>query len=100
MKGYSASRTRLHDLACHPQLTEWQRIGNQVDAAMIFAAADFVNVHYSTHRNGYMSSSISTTITSMGRSPAFTSLCRVLGGFLGSQYALPVSHTCVSDVPD
>jgi hypothetical protein len=24
--------------------TEWQRIGNQIDAAMIFAWADFVNV--------------------------------------------------------
>ena len=27
-----------------PQPTEWQRIGNQIDAAMIFARADFVNV--------------------------------------------------------
>jgi len=26
------------------QATEWQRIGNQIDAAMIFAGADFVNV--------------------------------------------------------
>ena len=24
-----------------PQPTEWQRIGNQIDAAMIFAGADF-----------------------------------------------------------
>jgi len=24
--------------------TEWQRIGNQIDAAMIFARADFINV--------------------------------------------------------
>ena len=29
-----------------PQATEWQRIGNQIDAAMIFARADFVNGHY------------------------------------------------------
>ncbi|HTG28837.1 MAG TPA: hypothetical protein VK818_11515 [Methylomirabilota bacterium] len=28
------------------QATEWQRIGNQIDAAMIFAGPDFVNVHY------------------------------------------------------
>jgi len=28
-----------------PQRTEWQRIGNQIDAAMIFARADFVGVH-------------------------------------------------------
>ena len=28
-----------------PKATEWQRIGNQIDAAMIFARADFVNVH-------------------------------------------------------
>jgi hypothetical protein len=25
--------------------TEWQNIGNQIDAAMILARADFVNVH-------------------------------------------------------
>jgi hypothetical protein len=25
--------------------TEWQRIGNQIDAAFIFSLADFVNVH-------------------------------------------------------
>jgi len=28
-----------------PQPTEWQHIGNQIDAALIFARADFVNVH-------------------------------------------------------
>ena len=27
-----------------PQPTEWQRIGNHIDAAMIFAGSDFVNV--------------------------------------------------------
>ena len=27
-----------------PQPAEWQRIGNQIDAALIFARADFVNV--------------------------------------------------------
>jgi len=27
-----------------PQPTEWQRIGDQIDAAPIFARADFVNV--------------------------------------------------------
>jgi len=27
-----------------PQATEWQRIRNQIDAAMIFARADFVEV--------------------------------------------------------
>jgi hypothetical protein len=27
-----------------PQPTEWQGIGNQINAAMIFARADFVNV--------------------------------------------------------
>jgi hypothetical protein len=26
------------------QATEWQRIGDQIDAATIFAAADFVSV--------------------------------------------------------
>jgi hypothetical protein len=28
-----------------PQPTEWQRIGNQIDAAMIFTGPDFVGVH-------------------------------------------------------
>jgi hypothetical protein len=28
-----------------PQPTEWKRIGNQIDAAMIFARADCVNMH-------------------------------------------------------
>ena len=27
-----------------PQPTEWENIGNQIDAAMIFARTDFVNV--------------------------------------------------------
>ena len=27
-----------------PHATEWQRIGNQIDAALIFAWADFVNM--------------------------------------------------------
>jgi hypothetical protein len=29
-----------------PKPTEWRRIGNQVDAAMVFARADFVNVSF------------------------------------------------------
>jgi hypothetical protein len=28
-----------------PQPTEWQGIGDQIDAAFVFAWADFVNVH-------------------------------------------------------
>ena len=28
-----------------PQATEWQHIGDQIDAAMIFARMDFVSVH-------------------------------------------------------
>jgi hypothetical protein len=35
----------LHLLAV-PEATEWQRIGNQIDAAMIFARADFVNMRW------------------------------------------------------
>jgi hypothetical protein len=27
-----------------PQPTEWQHVGNQIDAAFIFAGADYVNV--------------------------------------------------------
>ena len=33
-----------------PQPTEWQRIRNQIDAALIFARANFVNVHFSLSR--------------------------------------------------
>jgi hypothetical protein len=50
----SSSRSRICRLVdCVPdcirfavtaQATEWQRIGNQINAAMIFARADFVNV--------------------------------------------------------
>jgi hypothetical protein len=28
-----------------PEPTEWQRIGNQINAALVFAWSDFVNVH-------------------------------------------------------
>jgi hypothetical protein len=31
------------------QATEWQRIGNQIDAATIFARADFVKVFNLSH---------------------------------------------------
>ena len=34
-----ASRIRWRPLTSRPQPTEWQRIGNQIDAAMIFAGA-------------------------------------------------------------
>jgi hypothetical protein len=35
----------------HDNLTEWQRIGNQVDAAFIFARTHFVNVGRNRHNN-------------------------------------------------
>src|SRR5712672_2328601 len=35
----------------------------------------------------------------MGLSPALTSACMVLGGLVGSQYAFPLSHTWLSDLP-
>jgi hypothetical protein len=47
VSGYDASRSRLHSRlhqARRTQATEWQRVGNQIDTAMIFARADFVNV--------------------------------------------------------
>ena len=34
-----------------PQPTEWENIGNQIDAAMIFARADFVNMDRRLHRS-------------------------------------------------
>jgi hypothetical protein len=33
-----------------PQPTEWQRIAGKIDAAMIFARADFINVFDLSHR--------------------------------------------------
>ncbi len=33
-----------------PQPTEWQHIGNQIDAAMIFARSDFVGMACFQHR--------------------------------------------------
>jgi hypothetical protein len=33
-----------------PQPTEWQGIGDQIDAAMIFARTDFVNVYGTVQR--------------------------------------------------
>jgi hypothetical protein len=35
-----------------PQPTKWQRIGDKIDAAMIFARSNFVNVLWVSHRNG------------------------------------------------
>jgi hypothetical protein len=40
---YLLSRRRLTK-RCGPTATEWERIGNQIDAGMIFARADFVKV--------------------------------------------------------
>jgi hypothetical protein len=45
MSGSSAIRqSKTRSCEALPQSTEWQRIGNQIDAAMIFAGAYFVNV--------------------------------------------------------
>ena len=30
-----------------PQATEWERVGNQINAALVFTRSDFVNVHLS-----------------------------------------------------
>ena len=35
-----------------PQATEGERIGDEIDAALIFAGTDFVNVLCVSHRNG------------------------------------------------
>jgi hypothetical protein len=40
---YLLSRRRLTK-RCGPTATEWQHIGNQIDAAFIFARADFAKV--------------------------------------------------------
>ena len=33
-----------------PEPTEWQHIGNQIDAAFVFAGSDFVDVHRRLHQ--------------------------------------------------
>jgi hypothetical protein len=38
-----------NDSGAIPQPTEWQRIGNQIDATMIFARADFIFMHRKMH---------------------------------------------------
>jgi hypothetical protein len=42
----SGNQKRFLARSCEavPQATEWQRIGDQIDAVMIFARAHFVNV--------------------------------------------------------
>jgi hypothetical protein len=52
----TAQKPGLADCFAHcirlaiPQATEWQRIGNQIDTAFIFARADFVSVHHLNRR--------------------------------------------------
>ena len=41
----SANRSLTPNELLLPQPTEWQRIGNQIYAAMIFARSHFVSVH-------------------------------------------------------
>ena len=44
-----------NDSSAISQPTEWQRIGNQVNAAFVFARADFVNVdHFGLRGNRFM----------------------------------------------
>src|SRR6516225_8302422 len=45
-KGCCASRSRLHYRRVILQATEWQRVIDQIDTAMIFARTDFVKVHW------------------------------------------------------
>ena len=46
-----ADRVRL----AVPQATKRQHIGNQINAALVFARMDFVNVLLSNHRAGWLS---------------------------------------------
>jgi hypothetical protein len=53
----AAEKLRVADCVRHrvrfavPQTTEWQRIGNQIDAAFIVARADFVSVLGTSHHD-------------------------------------------------
>jgi hypothetical protein len=57
--------------ACsYPQATEWQRIGNQVDAAMIVPRADFVKVQ-GMHSGWLLRSDIGEVIKTIVDDEAF-----------------------------
>src|SRR5262249_16991498 len=43
--GYSASRSQSRNRVGVPQPTEWQNIADQINAAFVFARADFIKVH-------------------------------------------------------
>jgi hypothetical protein len=38
-------RSAILARSCEPQATEWQRIGNQIDANVYLGGGNFVNVH-------------------------------------------------------
>ena len=38
-----------NDSSAIPQPTEWQHVGNQIDAAMVFTRSHFVNMHLALH---------------------------------------------------
>jgi hypothetical protein len=51
----SAEKLRVLDCIADcpiPQPTKWQRIANQIDAALVTARADIVNVLWADHRAG------------------------------------------------
>ena len=67
-----------------PQATEWQHIGNEIDAAMVFARADFVNV--SVHAAGWGNAMAQSSKASAYRvhRNTVTGTCKVSRGGWGS----------------
>src|SRR5262249_49499775 len=66
------------------QPTEWQRIGNQINAAMIFARADFVNVF--VHAAGWGNAMVQSSKASAYRvhRNTVTGTCKVSRGGWGA----------------
>ena len=58
VSGCKTARTRLRARLGVPQTTEWQRIGSEIDAAMIFGRADLINMFYFAHISTRFSSKI------------------------------------------
>jgi hypothetical protein len=69
-----------------PQRAEWQHIGNQINAAMIFARSDLVNVHGfdRSHRRRHF----------------FNLITRFLRTNIGSGWRPPVMYSLLSPVID
>jgi len=65
------------------QPTEWQRIGKQFEAAMIFARSDFVNVHHFSLRGNRFTITAPATTVNTRTTPTINAMINgsASGGF-------------------